>query len=342
MRRFCVRCGALESNNNPLIDHLCLKCFLKERTIAEVPKKLEVVFCPSCGRVYIGGRWLDLGNSVPEVVEALLNNYTKLKVTQPFTHVKFKVTGFLRESTARIEVNARVKGIDVSQTVVTDIKMRKQLCPQCHRIRGKGFEAVVQIRSLSGLKEQVSEAIEIMNRLKDVSSNVSEVEWLKEGVDIRFLSQGAARKLANVLKKELGAKVKLTWKQAGVKGGKRHSKLTISVRLPGLKQGDLIILDNRPNLILNVTQSGVEALDLSSGRKRKLSYDALWSSEVKYLREGKDYVITYGRVLGYQGGKAVVQLGDTGSIYYLQTLKMYEVGEKVKVLVYKGVPYLMI
>jgi NMD protein affecting ribosome stability and mRNA decay len=173
-------------------------------------------------------------------------------------------------------------------------------------------------------------------------SNVVKIEESQDGVDLRVRDPSSARLIASVLKKEFSAHVKQTWKDYGYVGGKKHGKLTISARVPGLLPGDVVIFDGELCSVVGLSRKGVVFLRrLSDGRRLSVKRDELWSKGFQVLTS-KDYAIVEGRILNYEGGKAVVQAVGSGNIYYVSSPRILDLGSSVKILIYKGIPYLLI
>jgi nonsense-mediated mRNA decay protein 3 len=341
-RRFCVRCGSEEGPNNPIIDGLCVKCFTKERKLVELPNVLKVSYCPSCGSVLIKGSWVPTDGDELEAVESYVRYYVieKAKKYPGLKELEAKVID-MSEGRTLMEVSGKLGNALLIQTYSIDTRISKRTCPRCAKVRGGHFEAVIQIRSATPWRrEAVISVVRKLERVKGLSENIVEIEETKDGYDIKLLSQAIARHAATILRKELGAKITQTWKDAGYVSGKKHSKLTIAARVPGLMSGDIVSYGERLSVVTRVSHGKIWVKDLESGRIRKLGHDDIWSGKLRYVRS-KEYAIIEGRILAYEGGKAVVQTTN-GNIRYVRTPILLDIGTPVKLLVYKGKSYLII
>lgn len=292
MVRFCVRCGAEEKEGFPIIDGLCPRCFVKERKIVELPPKIEVMMCPSCGGTLLRGKWVFINDSVEEVVEAIINDvFIRRANTYPgFTDV-FAEVKELTDTTARILVTGSYKGALVSQEALINVLVKRRLCPRCMKIKSGHFEAEMQIRTMAPLRGVWSRRfISDVQGMRRLQESVVDVKEVKNGVDVKVLDQRAAMKLANYLKRVFGAKVVSTWKDAGYRSGKKHSKLTISVRLPGLIEGDVIELGGRLAVVVAFYGSKMVVKFLDTGEKATVSLQRAWAEGLRYLTE-KEYAI---------------------------------------------------
>ncbi|MCD6340765.1 MAG: hypothetical protein J7L51_02300 [Desulfurococcales archaeon] len=344
-RRFCVRCGSEEGPDNPIIDSLCPKCFVNERSIIKLPNTIKITICPVCGSVYYKGSWIKLGDDLSEVLEYLINNYYLTSgrgaIYDGFTDVSVKVIN-INEGKAYLSVKGTYKGTEISHEYAVNIRVVKRMCPKCTKVRGRHFEAVVQIRSEVPIRSEVVERISlVLSRMKGLEENIVEVKEYRDGVDIKLLSQSVARQLANILKREFAAKITQTWKDSGYVSGRKRSKLTISVRVPGLLEGDIVEVDNVLAVVTSVKQGRVVLRRLDDGGQLRLDQSSLWERNVKLLTP-KDYAVLNAIVLGYEGGKAVVQAEESGNVYYIAAPKLFKPGTGVKILIYKGRTYLMI
>jgi len=344
-RRFCVRCGREEEPGNPIINGLCPKCFVKERSIINLPNTVKVTVCPVCGSVYCRGTWLRLGEDAKKILEYIINNYYltsgRNAVYEGFTDVHVKVVN-IDDGRAYLIVEGTYKGGKVSHECSIDVKFEKKLCPRCVSIRGRHFEAIIQIRSEAPMRREIIDRLTTaLSRIRGLGEYVVEVKEYKEGLDIKLISQSVARHLASVLKREFAAKITQTWKNSGYISGRKHSKLTISVRLPGLVRGDIVDVGDELAVVINIGQGRVVLKKLSDGSILRLNHSAFWEKGVKLLTS-KDYAVMNAIVLGYEGGKAVVQGEESGNLHYITAPKLFKPGSRVKVLIYKGRTYLMI
>ncbi len=342
-RRFCVRCGVEEDENTPIIDGLCPKHFVEERRIVSFPSKITIVVCPSCGSVLVGNDWLPTDGSIAKALEIYINKalVKRSSIYPGFTDVEVNVDKVVSDK-AFYRVKGRYGKHVLEQDGTLLFEVKHKLCPICSSIRNESYEATVQIRSEGPPRYEVFRRIaDRVTELKEFS-NVVKIEESHDGVDLRVRDPSSARLIASVLKKEFSAHVKQTWKDYGYLGGKKHGKLTISARVPGLLPGDVVVFDEDLYTVVGLSRKGIIFLRrLSDGRMLSVKRDELWSKGFQVLT-GKDYAIVEGRLLNYEGGKAVVQAVDSGNIYYVSSPKILDLGSRVKILIYKGIPYLLI
>ncbi len=292
MVRFCVRCGAEEREGFPIIDGLCPRCFVKERKIIELPPKVEITLCPSCGSTLLRGKWVFISDNIGEVVETILNELLiKRANTYPGFEDVYAEVKELTDTTARILVTGYYKGALVSQEALINVLIKRRLCPRCMKIKSGHFEAEMQIRTMAPLRGEWSRRfVSDVQGMRRLQESVVDVKEVKNGVDVKVLDQRAAMKLANYLKRVFGAKVVSTWKDAGYRSGKKHSKLTVSVRLPGLIKGDIIELGGRLAVVVAFYGSKMVVKFLDTGEESTVSLQRAWAEGLRYLTE-KEYAI---------------------------------------------------
>ncbi len=342
-RRFCVRCGREEGPDTPIIDGLCPKCFMKERGILELPTKIRVTICPICGALYIHGDWVRVGESVEDAIEYFINEtiVKRHNIYPGLEDVKVKVVR-MDSGMIHLRIMARYKDVSLSQDAVTHVELHKKPCPPCLRSRSGSYEAMLQIRTVAPVRFDVMR--DIGNRLakvKEFRESIVEIKEHKDGVDVKLSNQAIGRYVANILKREYAAKITMTWENTGYLGGKRRSKLTISARLPGLVSGDIIEYGGELAEVMKLKKGRVIIKRLSDGKVVSLRHDEIWKGDFRYLNE-KDYAILDGRILNYEGGKAVVQATGSGNIYFIKSPRILNLGSRVKILIYKGKAYLLI
>ncbi len=342
-RRFCVRCGKEEGPDTPIIDGLCPKCFMKERGILKLPTKIRVTTCPMCGALYIHGNWIHVGENVEDAIEYFINEtlVKRHNIYPGLEDVKAKVVR-MDSGVIHLRIMARYKGVRMTQDAVTHVELHKKPCPLCLRNRSGSYEAMLQIRTVAPARFDVMRGIgNRLAKVKEFRESIVEIKEHKDGVDVKLNNQAIGRYVANILKREYAAKITMTWENTGYLGGKRRSKLTISARLPGVVSGDIIEYGGEPAEVMRLKKGRIIVKRLSDGKIMTLRHEDLWRSGFRYLDE-KDYAVLDGRILNYEGGKAVVQATDSGNIYFIKSPRILNLGSHVKILIYKGKAYLLI
>ncbi len=311
-KRICPRCGRI---TDEFIGPLCKDCYVKEYGIAIIPKEVTFVFCPHCGSYKYQGKWNPglntLENTLREYLFIMLTNKIKPttyieeawieNITLP-TEIKTK-NGNIKAS---IKIGGKSGNVLVYEEKLVDIKLLPTICPKCLAKRSKtSFEAIVQIRGSSGhLNEMLRDSIrrfikeEVESKLRD---SIVEIKDLKEGFDLTIYDQVSARIIASKLKKAFLAKVVESHKLVGRRpDGKRKSRITISVRIPDLEPGDILIIDNKIPFLFVERKSkgkGMQFINMETGKETILSSEEIWKHNFRKYKGEERVGITTKRLL---------------------------------------------
>jgi len=337
--RFCLRCGRRESDEEPLIDGLCPDCFLKERALAKIPNNVVLVRCPVCGSVYVGGSWTPTSGSDEE---ALRYYIVETVIKKGKTHKSFKDVqlAVLNASNNRAEVLVRsfFRGKPVEQAFTINYRIEAKLCPKCLSVKIRDYEAILQVRFTGepseGMRRRVSKLI---SSVRSISSNVTDYEELREGVDVKFSNVSAARQAANYLQGVLGGYIKESWKLHGVVGGKRYGKLSIVLRIPQLIPGELIVFRNSLMEVLDIQRDKLVLRDLTRDEVIKTSFKSLTKEGFRELSP-EDYLIDECEVTKFEEGRVTASC-VSGAMVEASFPKHLSVGERIQVITYKDSKY---
>lgn len=243
MKRFCYKCGKVESEDNPLIGGLCQEC-LSSRPLLALPE-LRVVICPRCGMARVGGTWL--GTELEEGVRGLM--LSRLKVAKftgnswefvPLEQVKgVEVEIGVEREKSSLKVAVSLKGklderqvVPLQQQVVTEIPLERHICRVCKLKAGGYYEAILQVRGgdISRIREVVeSEAMQAS--AEDARVFITKVEEVEGGVNFYLSSIALARKLGRILKQRFGAELSESAKLVGQVAGRRRYRVSVLARL---------------------------------------------------------------------------------------------------------------
>lgn len=201
-------------------------------------KEAEIFVCKDCGAVNISGKWIydNVHNVIRLNANKIITNSVKIK--EPFHISKY----ILREinvdyNASRINLTVSLD-ISVGEVVIvknyliaTTIKIIKSLCPRCIALRGKAFNAIIQLRGTRRLGSLLIEKIANEIR-KEYRDEIVDVKNVKEGIDLYLIDRELARRIAKKLAFKYGALVKESFKLISRKpDGKVKSRLTISLSL---------------------------------------------------------------------------------------------------------------
>ena len=281
MPRFCVRCGREESDNVKIIGYLCVDCYIKEKDIALVPKRIDIVSCPSCGSVKIGSTWLsskDFSDDLAIPLAIILTQ--KIKALDEFRNMHIKDLRLVpREDKlfAEVDIGGEIKDIELVKTYLIEINFVKRLCPTCLAHKTKTYEAVIQIRGVPRLSKELSEEIReyIDNLPTNLKSYISEISNVRGGIDLKITSKAIAMSIANnIIKSYRGYISNMTEENIKQTPAGKVSKKIISIRILDLRENDVIEIRGSRYLVSRVGSDNIVIID-RSGVKRSFSYDEL-------------------------------------------------------------------
>ncbi len=240
-KRFCVICGAEESEDNPIIDGLCLNCLLKERKIFNIPSMIKVNYCKVCGAVQLHGKWtepLDFTSAVIRVLESYLEKPKALYtyIEKPFiSHVEF-LTESSWSTHVKIEVSAIIAGRKVSQQYDVIVRLNPTICPRCIMRRSGDYTVLVQLRAPKKLEPEFRKFIRVAEKYipEEVALNIVDIIDKGNSVDVLFYERGAANKFVSILKRFGHLKEKRSYEEVGIdRHGKKRRRTVISLHYSG-------------------------------------------------------------------------------------------------------------
>ncbi len=262
MKRFCYKCGALETDKGPLTAGMCQDCFAINNPLFKTPFEVELKHCKSCGAYKVSGKWRECGANP----EAILNRAIKDAVLAELKVAKLTATGVeyvpidetdgIRvkiepvpepQTIARITVTGKIDEKRTEPRIEKDevrVKISGTTCETCNRINGGYYEAVLQVRGEKEIpKEKLEEILvklgeqAVRTHKDDRRQFIANMEMRREGVDIKTSSVALAKQMANTLKLEYGAETRESAKLFGQdKSGKRRYRVSVLARLPSGKK----------------------------------------------------------------------------------------------------------
>jgi len=343
LKKFCIKCGAEESDEVPIIDNLCINCLLNEGKLIKLPSSVNLIVCPICNSIKLGSKWVwgDFKKDFTQILkDVILSNSTFHKELADIS-VNILESG----RNALIHVEGTLRGISIRRDYSVDVVITKELCPHCSLAKGGYYEAIVQVRSVLPFRSKLKEVlIRRISLLNDFIRYVSEVEDLKEGLDIKVLNHGVARRLANSLVREFCGKSSESWKSAGIVSGKKFSKLTISVRLLGLVPGDFIVFKGNAALVEGVSENSVRMKLLETGSTIRVRRDEINPTDITILNSS-EYKVVNTYLVNVGDGRALFKDLKRNVTYEAQLTgglnRELSKGSKVKLLIYKDRAYII-
>ncbi len=270
-RRFCVRCGAEETSENPIVEGLCLNCFVETYGVAKIVRTPELVYCHRCGAIKLGGRWLyassydELLSLVREIISRCI---TPSRSSIEFVNIHIDSLEVFRPY-VDVSITFKFRNTLATRSIRIPMKWTKQLCPACFDRASKRHQAVVQLRWLN-FEPEIEEFKEELLRI--LGPFIIEIEEHRYGYDIKLSSEHVARKILDLAKRRWHS-LKVVESFGDVKrtrDGRRVAKKYISIRILNAKPGNYVVLNNRAYTVESVANGKIVLVD-SSGRKLVVS-----------------------------------------------------------------------
>ena len=344
LRRFCYKCGAVESEDNPIINGLCLNCLLKERELVTVKANQKIVVCPVCGSYLVGSSWYPGSEDPEETIRWLAERIIEQSISpaRPAEGVNLVDVGVRKvrggKYFADVTVEVEVAGRKVRQALSVPLNVEKRVCPKCLMKSGGDYEATLQIRSERGYVTQAElrNAGELFSKVNSGEDVVDLIDK-KEGLDVILASKEVAKKAARLMRFNMGAKVIESYSVVGMRrDGKVRKRLTLSVRLPAIEPGDGLLVDKEPAILTSIGKGKFRVHLLHQGKELSIDVDHWWSmrksGRIAYLHEKSletAEVVESNPLKVRLHGKEVFAEGPIG----------LSVGEEVYVVNYKGRVY---
>ena len=221
-KKFCPKCGI---ETEEFISSVCRDCFLKKFSIIEkLPDKIAIKNCSSCGKFYIDNQ---SAFTTEKTLELFLGKLLKFKEV---------IDASYRIHAGKLHLTVEIHSGGADKTEVKEIVLveKKIICKSCGMKFSGYFNSIIQLRcpeeKSDRIKEEIHRMIEILNK-SDKLSFISNDEEVVNGLDFYIGSKASANKIANELKKRYRAKIKISRKLSGSKGGKSIYRDTLLVSI---------------------------------------------------------------------------------------------------------------
>jgi len=253
--RSCPECGR---DVEELFEGLCSDCFKRSRPLVRVKRIVSLVRCPRCGSTLYRGRWIR-GSSFRKLVLEALEPLGRL------THVD---VGEEPREPGLHSITIEVRGVreplpsEYAARINATVRVTEELCPDCKDIVLGRERAVLQVRSKLPLTDEVRSII--MGILKnevgreDGRGAVVGIEYVDDGFDIKFNDQGLARIVAQRIHRTIPSRVTESQRVITIRGGRKVTKLSISLQLLPLRRGLNIRIGGEDYVVVSFTSSKVK------------------------------------------------------------------------------------
>jgi nonsense-mediated mRNA decay protein 3 len=313
-------------------------------------KPISFLICPNCIATKDGSKWYyPSSNNVAQFIESLFIKKVKKSINlQKFDEIiSIEPVFSLDEPSKEIDITLAIKRGHIatepySEKSEISIPLEFQLCPRCSRVKSGSYEAILQVRGAKGTlspkeREEILSLIEntLKNRFKaPPQSFVSKIVQKNEGMDLYFFSSKSATTIASTLRDSVAASIKTAPKLVGLNKStsKRQYRINISVRIPHLRVGDFIKLDNSFYEIHAIGGGKLSLRNLKTKVHRSLLAKTLWThisnrdANFSILKREK-YVFSY---------LVITETPDSLQIMNLKTYETYEIQKAINKSIISG------
>jgi len=290
--RFCVRCGR-EVSEDEIIGNYCIDCYVKHQTPFKNRPRLEVTLCPKCGSWLYKGEW-SLPVSTEEVFRRVALNESRRFLRDEVEALDASVLRGVHKISASehgitLRLNLLVKGKHpIDYELEVPVKISYKPCPSCLMRSGGSHKALVQVRyegrvDLDRLAEEVEELIVETG----LASSVTDVEVVKDGVDVKFEDPVAARKLSSILGRRYGAMTTESFRSTRFDAheGKWRGVVTISVRIPPVRKGVVVEYLGEVGVVEEVYKGLVKIRVLETGELVQTKVSSYWEGRIRVVEK---------------------------------------------------------
>jgi nonsense-mediated mRNA decay protein 3 len=237
--------------------------------------KVRCIQCPSCGALKQGNTWTDVNRERSEISYDLARSAVHIHPDVKKRGIDIRIDDL---STNRSRATIAIKGMLYNEPVVTtcetEIAWQKEQCDRCNRISGNYYEGVVQVRAhdripspyevqmAAGIAHDVEESLQTGGERLSFISDVNEI---RDGLDIIVGSQHIGILIARKITAELGGRFSTHPKLIGERNGQQLFRITYSVRLPKYQKRDVIRFRGRYGEVIQVDPRNMRVFDFSEG-----------------------------------------------------------------------------
>lgn len=220
VRRFCSKCGKSidrEDKSFYNANYVCKQCYNDSNPLFAINDEYIINFCRQCGDYSFENEQVDndyknsSGNILKDIGNAFYNNI--LKRVPDSKNIAFDLE-FDKESLKQSNqnyVNLSIignakKGVNAREKQdSTKIIIKNNMCPKCVKIRGKRFDAVIQIRVLP-LKSMDINAVQqdLINYTQKLNKQhrslfITDLNETTNGFDLKLSSKSLINKIRSYM-----------------------------------------------------------------------------------------------------------------------------------------------
>jgi nonsense-mediated mRNA decay protein 3 len=284
----CIKCG----KNEVVLNGLCESCYLEEIKLT-FPDIVRVENCPKCNAVKVKNRWYY--SNEEDHIKHLVRDSIVSNDSSIITDIT-SITYDLKSKNGYIDIDytfARPGIARISGSRKIAMSVLRQSCPQCNKLTGNYYEAVIQIRSFKekfDLLEALSYAEKSFSAFSSMErgSFISKIEKKREGYDMYLGNNSDAKKLVRMIQFRYPSVLKVSKTLAGRKNGEDFYRYTYSIRILGIVKGSIIRYRKKEMIIKEISPSKIKAMESSGNYPIGISQSDLVENDFELLDESPE------------------------------------------------------
>ncbi|MFX1574654.1 MAG: NMD3-related protein [Promethearchaeota archaeon] len=301
--RFCAICGTRLETDSPHFG-MCLKCYLKENPLFNLPKSLSLNICIDCGSYSKKDVWIlpsenELFSIIKEAVHKFLLK-PLLKKNKIVFFLKLEENSFKYTSkdfikSVEVEVKGNLKGNSkIEHKQIIKLIFNPILCKNCSNLRGGTyFISIIQLRvknenNIDLIYTILNEINNFVNKLfeKDPRQYISKFIDQKYGIDLYLSTNELMNSIIKFLKSKYHFLIKRTKKLIGrdSQKGKNLYRLKASIKILPINVNDKIIIGEEYYNVENITKKKI-ILRSKDDRKLIKDYNFFFSENIMKRKE---------------------------------------------------------
>ena len=286
--RFCAICGKSLNEDSPHFG-MCLKCYLEENPLFELPKSSSVNVCIDCGNYSKKDAWItptsdDMFSILHEIIQKFI---VKSQLKNEQLIITFEINNETIEysstdliKSVEVLVIGRLKGSkNISHQQTTKLNLNNLLCKNCSNLRGGTyFISILQLRvknenQFEFVEEVLTEIDNYAKTLfdKDHRHYISKIEDQRYGLDLYLSTNELMNYIIKFLRGKYHFLLKGTKKLVGRDNqkGKNLYRLKASIKFLPIANNDIIIIDAQEYIVENITRNKIILKDKNNNKLAK-------------------------------------------------------------------------
>lgn len=290
-QRFCAICGKEIDKSAPHFG-MCLKCYLNEHPLFEIPKEFSFKICPDCGSYSTKEEWFKSEkNDLFHIIEnatfkILLKPYTKedkIDFSLTFDKNSFIFTSKDLLKSMIFTIEGKVKeDINLKHNQNVNLNLNYELCKNCVNLRGGTyFLSIIQLRVkdenyFEMLNETLNTIQKYVEKLfdKDHRQYISKIEDQKFGVDLYLSTNELMNYIIKFLKLNYHFILKRSKKLVGrdTQKGRNLYRLKSLIKFLPVEKNDVILVEDGKFIVESFISKNKVILRSEQGMKLIKTY----------------------------------------------------------------------